>query len=296
MRRILVTGGAGFVAAHLTSELLSRGCEVALSDRTPPSVQPAGVTFHPADLTNSSEMMHLVASVRPDAIVHLGAISFVPEAARNPALLLDVNVKGTTYLLEGMRLHAPKARFLFVSTAQVLGEKLSHYASSKFAAEQMVENLGRMQNLDWLVARPANHTGPAQTARFVVPSFVEQAVKIRSGNLDHFTVGNLEAVRDFTDVRDVVRAYCLLLEKGETGGSYTIGSNQRLSMGELLAKIQKLVGVQAPAEVDPKLWRPTDASPVLDVSRITSLGWRPAISLDQTLCDMIDQAGLKVEG
>lgn len=285
--KVLVTGGAGFVAAHLARELRAHEYEVVLSDRLPPAVQTEGFEFCPADLTKSGDVLRLVESVRPDAIVHLGAISFVPDAARDLDLLVNVNVNGTTNMLVAMGLYAPKARFLFVSSAQVLSEKLSHYAASKYAAEQMVENLGRLRQLDWLVARPANHTGPGQSPRFVVPSFLNQAVRIRLGTLDHFTVGNLDAVRDFTDVRDVVRAYRVLLERGKTGESYTIGSNQRLSIGELLAKTQDLAGIQAPIVVDPKLWRPTDESPVLDTAKILSLGWKSEIDLDQTLLDML---------
>lgn len=286
--KILITGGAGFAAGHLRRELMTAGHSVVLTDVVE--------SLHPdcrcVDLADRDTVRNLIAEVRPDAVAHLGAISFVPEAAKDPGLLERVNVGGTENLLRAMvevgipRRERDLPTFLFVSTAQVYNTPLSAYAKSKLSAEAVVGHYCR-EGVDAVIARPANHTGPGQSLKFVVPSFVNQATDIRLGRRERFVVGNLESVRDFTDVRDVVKAYRLLLEKGEAGRVYTIGSNCRLKIGELLQLIAEQAGVSSAADVDPKLWRPTDASKELDVSLVTELGWKAEIPIGQTLRDMM---------
>lgn len=276
--RVLVTGGAGFVAAHLQRELRVAGCEVFMTDCRKASWI--------ADLTQPAEVGRMFEEIRPDACVHLGAISFVPDAARDSESLRRVNVGGTANVVAAMRQVVPHARLLFVSSAQVSGDRRSAYAESKLEAEKLVMK-AVAEGFDAVVARPANHTGPGQPAKFVVPSFVRQAFEIKAGRQTGFVVGNLDSVRDFTDVRDVARAYRMLLEKGERGCCYAIGSNQRLTMRELLARIREIVGVEgASVEVDENLWRPTDASPMLDISAMAVLGWKAEIPLNRTLSDM----------
>lgn len=288
--KILVTGGAGFVARHLTVELSSAGHEVWLSDR-------ADIDFPnyvKADLADSEEIYGLVSSVKPEAVVHLGAISFVPEAAKDGRLLNRVNVDGTQYLIESfLALGQPRRerdlpRFLFASTAQVYQQNHSAYALSKMSGEALVFHYNR-EGLDGVVARPANHTGPGQSEKFVLPSFIRQALEIKAGMRGFFTVGNLDSVRDFTDVRDVVRAYRLILEKGEATNVYQVGSAARFTMRELLAKVASAVGVRAECEIDKALWRPTDEAPLLNTEPLRLLGWQPRISLDKTIADMIER-------
>jgi len=279
--KVLVTGGAGFVARHLAAELASGGNEVWLSD----CLDVALPNYRRADLADEADVRGLVAEVRPEAVVHLGAISFVPDAAKDPSLLERVNVGGTRNLLEAL-LAVDMPRFLFASTAQVCLKNPSAYAESKMAGEGLVLHAFR-EGGDAFVARPANHTGPGQSDRFVVPSFIRQAREIKSGRRRCFTVGNLDSVRDFTDVRDVARAYRIMLERAKPGEVYAIGSPVRLSMRELLGKVADAVGVPCDYEVDASLWRPADASPELDTSAIRELGWQPQFTLDDTLADMI---------
>ena len=278
--KVLVTGGAGFAARYLRMELVSAGYDVVLTDVV-------GDGVFSADLTDAVAMRHLVADIRPDACVHLGAISFVPDATRDSDRLMRVNVGGTGNLLAALAAEVPGARVLFVSSAQVQARPLSAYAASKLEAESVV---GRIQNLDTVIARPANHTGPGQNPKFAIPSFIRQAQEILRGERKGFSVGNLESVRDFSDVRDVVRAYRILLEKGERAGVYAISSGNRFSMGEMLDMICRLMHVDAPRVIDPMLFRPTDASPVLDTKPIRSLGWEPMYSMEQTLRDMKEMA------
>ena len=291
--KVLITGGAGFVARHLLMELTSSGNEVWLSDCRDVDLP----NYRKADLTNADAIFKLVDEVRPDAIVHLGAISFVPDAAKDPTFLKRVNEGGTQNLLKAFaeikQPHRPgdMPQFLFVSTAQVYMEKLSAYAMSKMSGEALVFHYCH-EGVDGVIARPTNHTGPGQNEKFVVPSFIRQALEIKAGCRRCFTVGNLDSVRDFTDVRDVVRAYRILLEKGRPTGVYTIGAPRHLTMRELLIKVAELVGVPTDYEVDTALWRPPDASPVLNTEAIRKLGWEPRFTLDDTLIDMIAHANL----
>ncbi len=286
--KVLITGGAGFVASHLVRELTTAGYDVWLTD-----CQEADLpNYRKADLTDKEAIFKLVDEVRPDAVVHLGAISFVPDAAKDRKLLERVNEGGTQNVLNALvaarlpRRFRDLPQFLFVSTSQVYMRKPSAYAISKMSGEAMAFHYCH-EGVDGVIARPANHTGPGQSEKFVVPSFIRQALEIKAGRRRCFTVGNLDSVRDFTDVRDVVRAYRLLLEKGVATGVYAIGNSNYLSMRELLTKVAKMVGVPVDYEVDPVLWRPTDVSVELDTTPIRGLGWEPQFTLDETLADMI---------
>lgn len=289
--RVLLTGGAGFVSRYLAAGLCSAGYEVWRTDCRDAKLP----NYRKVDLTDREGVRELVAEVRPDAVVHLGAISFVPDAARNGDMLERVNVGGTRNLLKALVSVKPqnrpdwRPRFLFVSTAQVYMKDLSSYAMSKMAGEALALQYCR-EGIDAVIARPANHTGPGQDAKFVVPSFIRQALEIKAGGRSRFMVGNLDSIRDFTDVRDIARAYRLLLERGKTTGVYAIGSSNHLPMRELLAKIARAVGVPNAHEVSPLLWRPSDTSVPLDTAAIHALGWRPHFTLDATISDMVSAA------
>ena len=279
--KVLVTGGAGFVAGHLRAELCSAGHDVVLSDILDEPLP----NYIKADLTDREAILKMVDDVRPDAVVHLGAISFVPEAEESPERLKMINLGGTENLLDGIKRSVPGAKLIFASTALVLGGELTPYAAMKLAAEGVVAQFG-WEGYSAIIARPANHTGPGQSEKFVVPAFVRQAIDIKVGKRDHFTVGNLDSIRDFTDVRDVVRAYRMLLESREAKGAYSICSDCRMRIRQLLETIADIVGVKPVFKVDEKLWRPTDVAQVIDTTRIKALGWRPEIPIEQTIRDM----------
>lgn len=290
---VLVTGGAGFVAGHLARALAVRGHAAVLTDAvSAPSVRVA-------DLTDPDALQELVAETRPDACVHLGAVSFVPDGAADEERLRQINVEGTRNLCAALKGGSPRAKLLFVSTAQVYGapghedgrildesaelHPSSAYARSKCAAEEIV----RASGLAACIVRPANHTGPGQNCRFVVPSFVRQALEIKAGRVNRFVVGNLASVRSFMDVRDVAAAYVQILERGEPGTIYNLDGEERLTMGDLLARIQQLVGLDAPIVVNPAYYRPTDFALRLSTARIRRLGWIPKFTMDETLRAMI---------
>ena len=305
--RVLVTGAAGFVGHHLVRELESSGHEVATTDALQPDAPAAhGLPdYSTADLRDGESMRALVRATRPDAVVRLAGVSFVPDGARDPSLALTVNIGGTWTLAEALAAEAPRARLLFVSTAQVYGtipspaplreesplRPLSLYAVTKVAGESLLLARHAAGTLDAVVARPGNHTGPGQTPKFVAPAFARQVLSAKRGEIAALRVGNLDSIRSFADVRDVVRAYRLLLERGASGGVYNVASPANVRIGDLLDRLRALAGCDAPVETDPALWRPTDACPDLDVSRLRAdTGWAPAFSLDDTLRDLLADA------
>ena len=306
-RRVLVTGAAGFVGGHLVRELLAAGHEVATTDALPAG-HPATAAlpdYAPADLRDPAALRALVRATRPDAAIHLAAISFVPDAAKDPALLEAVNVGGPCNLAEALLAEAPAARMLFISSAQVygaaaepgapaLGEDApiapdTPYARSKAAAERALARLAAERGLRLVVVRPANHTGPGQSPKFVAPAFARQALAAARGELREIRVGNLDSVRDFSDVRDVARAYRLALERGADGALYNVSSGALLRIGDLLSRLLALAGAAGtPVVPDPALYRPTDAVPALSTARLRAdTGWEPAIPIDRTLRDLL---------
>lgn len=299
--RILVTGAAGFVAGHLVPELLAHGHEVFATDVAPSA--PSMPSYRQCDLCDAAAIGSLVAGIAPDACIHLAGITFVPDAARDPGRLYAVNVGGTLNALEAVRAANAKARFLFVSTAQVYGctserddtplteeapvYPLSQYAISKVAGEAAVRAFGRFKGLEVFIARPSNHTGRGQSPKFVAPSLVGQAMAIKRGERKAFSAGNLASGRDFSDVRDVVAAYRTIIERGARGETYNISSAPRITIAELLDAIKRECGIDAPVETNPDFVRPTDFSRVLDTSKLRALGWKPAHPLSDTIASMI---------
>ena len=298
--RVLVTGATGFVARYLVPELEAHGHEVFTTCLSPKA---DGLPHYaPLDICDANAVDSLVSAIRPEACVHLAGVSFVPDAARDPGRLYAVNIGGTLNVLDALASAVPGGKFLFASTAQVYGctfnpddapvsesaplSPLSPYAISKVAGEAAVHAYGEYRGLRTFVARPSNHTGPGQTTKFVVPSFIEQAKANKRGERKAFTAGNLASGRDFSDVRDVVAAYRIILEKGAPGETYNISGAPRVTISALFDEIRRIAGVDAPVETNPDLCRPTDFARVLDTSKVRALGWHPTHTLADTLRDM----------
>lgn len=301
--RILVTGVCGFVGRHLTHELTRQGHQViGLDIGTAPAWLPQP-SFISASITDADALEKAVTSTQPDACIHLAAWAFVPSGSVDPARIFDINLVGTTNILEAFRKAAPSARILFISTSHVYGMRKraeaiheedllgpdTFYAVSKAAADQCCLLYAKQYGMPIMVARPHNHIGPGQSPKFSLSSFARQVAAIRDGAPPSMKVGNLDNRRDFTDVRDIVRAYRLLIEKGIPGKAYNIASGHEIRVGDALARLCQLAGVKPEITCDPAFYRPADENPILDTRRIRNdTGWEPVIPLDTTLKDILN--------
>ncbi len=303
--RILVTGASGFVGRYLARDLSEHGHIVIgldISFADPPSYCRETIV---ADLADASRIHDVFRSVRPDACVHLGGIAFVPAADIDPFRVLAINTLGTVHVLDAARSNVPQCRVLTVSSGQVYGpgsaygpaldedsplRPVSLYAISKAAADLATLGYARHYGLWAITARPNNHTGPGQSPSFAVPSFARQVRAIaRGASPPVLRVGNIESRRDILDVRDVVTAYRLLIEKGRPGLAYNIAANRDIRIGDILMELCRLADIHPRVETDPSLFRPPDSSPVLSIERLKrDTGWSPTIPLEKTLRDVLE--------
>jgi GDP-4-dehydro-6-deoxy-D-mannose reductase len=280
---ILVTGGQGFVGGHLLAQLGERAVAVDV------------------DVTDAEAVTRAVATAAPDAVVHLAALSSIADSWGEAAEVWRVNVLGTVNILEAVRAGAPAARVLAVSTGQVYGDAeqiptteespvaaLSPYAASKAAAELACAS----SNLDVVIARPFQHEGPGRDERFAVGSWAAQIARAEESGGGTVRVGDLSSKRDLTDVRDVGRAYELLLDSSVPADTYNVASGRAVEMREVLDLLVGLAKVPIEVAHDPARSRPSDLSVVCgDASRLrAATGWEPMIPLEQTLADTLDAA------
>ncbi len=289
--RVLVTGARGFVGRHLVAHLRERGDEIVEVDRE-------------VDVTDGEAMASAVAEAAPEAVCHLAALSHVGDSWRDPEAAERVNVGGTAHLLAALRHAGLDALTLLVSSAEVYGivepgelpltearppRPVSPYGRSKLEAEQVAREAARQFAQRVVVARPFNHVGPGQARSFVVPALISRLLEAREEGRAVVAVGDLSARRDFTDVRDVVRAYRGLLEHGRPGETYHVASGHDVAIGELATELVERLAPGVRLEVDPALVRPVEV-PVLrgDASKLArATGWSPRIPLSRSLEDVI---------
>ena len=290
--RSLITGGRGFVGHWLADHLRDLGDEVVAIDRE-------------VEITDPAALLAAMSSAAPDAIYHLAAMTHVGESWEEPLQVLEVNIIGTAAVLAAARQCGTDPKVLITSSAEVYGAvtdpgrlplhegsstaPLTPYAASKLAAEAVVaqSHLGYGQHV--ITVRPFNHIGPGQIPNFAVPALAKRIVDADRRGAATIPVGNLSARRDFTDVRDVVRAYRLLIERGRPGEVYNVCSGRDVSIREIADGLLSLAGTTLEFEVDPTLVRPVEV-PVLrgDPARLMdATGWKPEIPLDQTLADVL---------
>jgi len=256
------------------------------------------------DVADPDSIGAAVAAARPEAIYHLAAISNVGESWEFPAEVLRVNVLGTASVLSAAREQPEPPVVLVVSSAEVYGavgpdelpidetaplRPLSPYAASKAAAEQLALQAWRGYGQPVIVVRPFNHVGPGQAPTFAVSALAKRIVEAQRTGASSVAVGTLTARRDFTDVRDVVRAYRSLVVEGTTGETYNVCSGHDVAVSEVAQRLRALAGADVELVTDPSLVRAVDL-PVLrgDYQRLAhDTGWKPEIPLDDTLADVL---------
>lgn len=287
---MLVTGSNGFVGSWLLRHLDECGDDVV---PLPPEV----------DITDASHLREVVIATQPDAIVHLAAQADVLASWRDPRGTFAVNAGGTLNLLEAAADCPRPPRVLAVSSAEVYGrvpaedmpigehrpfDPVTPYAASKCAAELLALQAWHGRGLEVIRVRPFNHTGPGQSPAFVVPGLARQVAEAVREGAGSIKVGNLAARRDLSDVRDVVRAYRLLLEVGEPGEVYNVCQGHSVAIAEVAQRLLEAAGAELSLVPDPSRFRPVDVPDVWgDPGRLrTRTGWTPRIDLAQTIADV----------
>ena len=312
--KVLVTGADGFVGRFLVRRLLDDGRDVYAAVQPGAGQLPNGFTdaersairWLPLELTDADSVRQSVG-LPYDAVVHLAAVASGPEALRDPGYAWSVNAAGTARVVQALAEARREGRgdpqVLIVSTAEVYGRgdgsprretdplaPCSPYAASKVGAEAAALEAWRRTGLRVVVARAFPHTGPGQDDRFVVPAFVRRLKFAKQVGAPVVKVGNLEPVREFLHVLDIVEAYARLLVKGTSGEAYNVASGQGISLEDLLFKLAELAGVRPIVEADPELMRPADVPHLVgDATKLRSAtGWAPRYSLETTLRQVFD--------
>jgi GDP-4-dehydro-6-deoxy-D-mannose reductase len=303
--RVLVLGARGFVGRHLVGLLRERGHEVVPADREPHE------DALPVDVADPLAVRAAFELARPEAVAHLAAQAFVPAALADPAGTFAVNAGGTLNVLEAARAQAQggaAARVLVVSSAEVYGAQppgayplrettaprpANPYAASKLGAEALAQAYARAYGLEAVVTRAFNHIGPGQDERFAVAGFAAQIARAAAGRGPLVEVGNLEAARDFLDVRDVCAAYALLLEgAGEPGELYNVASGSATTLEDVLRQLVQIARVPVEIREDPARMRPADVPlSTGDAAKLrAATGWAPRIPLAAALRAVYDDA------
>ncbi len=302
--KALITGSTGFVGPYLKKELEGHGYKVfGLARNNPENFE----NVFRGDIRDSNFVNQAVKKILPDEVYHLAGFSSVKKSFEDPELTMEINLGGTKNLLEAITKFCPCTKILIVSSTDVYGKpkhvpiseneethETSPYSKSRIAQEKLVKEY---DSLNIIISRSFSHTGPGQQEIFVLSDFVKQVIDIEKGIKKPIVfTGNISFIRDFSDVRDVVRAYYLLLLKGKRGETYNVGSGIGYKLRELLEKIIDLSKIKIEIKQDESKMRPVDiAELVADISKIeTSTGWKPIYSIDRTICDLLDYWRLKL--
>lgn len=306
MNKGLVIGAAGFVGKYLIEAMHSDGMEVYATKLPHEKLETSHAQVMDLDIMDKEAVAALLFEVRPDYIFHLAAQSSVGLAWKNPGLTVDVNIKGSLNVMDAVRelFYAP--RVLLIGSGEEYGHILpgetpisetnairpgNIYAATK-ACQNMIGNIYyRAYDMRLMMVRAFNHIGPGQASTFVVSDFCRQVAEIEKGIREPvMMVGNLAAKRDFTDVRDVVKAYVSLIQLGEPGETYNVGSGKAREIRSILELIVSQSDREIRIEVDPNKIRPVDV-PIIeaDITKLNRLtGWRPRIPLEQTVRETLD--------
>lgn len=302
--RVLVTGADGFVARHAIPLFPAAGAEVSGTVLRREQSADLSIPLQTLDITDAAACRAVIDATRPTHVLHLAAASSVSWSFAHPEDTLRVNVEGTRNLLEACTALSSPPRVLVVGSSEEYGPNdghplpelplanlhpLSPYAESKVKVEELIEADARFRSFT-VRTRSFPHFGPGQRQGFFAADVASQLAAIAAGDAPPvLRVGNLDAVRDYTDVRDVVRAYQLLLERGTAGEAYNVCSGRGTKIRELLETFIRLADVRVRLEQDPQKMRPTEV-PILvgDNQKLrAATGWSPLIPLPQTLQDTL---------
>lgn len=313
--RFFVSGISGFAGSYLAERLLDDGHVVTgaardagwigelqrrYGDRFPASA------VELCDVRDGARLREALRRAEPDGVFHLAAVAFVPRSFDRPTLAYEVNFLGTVELLDAVAEVAPRARVILVTSGEVYGSidvdrdlpiteaqplrPLSPYSVAKAAADLAGFQAFASRSLDVVRVRPFNHTGPRQAPHFVCSEFARALAAAECGaGPKRLLVGNLDVERDFGDVRDVVRGYAALFERGVSGEAYNLGSGRAISVRDVLETLRAQCRVRVEIETDPTKVRPRETRRVFaSIAKIEeATGWRPKMPLEQTLGDLM---------
>jgi len=306
--KALIIGGAGFVGDYLIDHLLHDwGWSIIVTKLEHETLEPKdGIFVYNLDILNKNAITNLLKEVRPDYIFHLAAQSSVSLSWKNPSLTIDVNIKGSVNVLDAIRELDYNPRTLLIGSGEEYGRILPDeapiiesnslrpgniYAATK-TCQNMIGNIyATAYQMDIIMVRAFNHIGPKQSPIFVVADFCKQVAEIEKGIKEPILyVGNLSAKRDFTDVRDVVRAYSLLIQKGKAGETYNVGSGKAISIENILKIILSHSTYSIEVKIDKDKIRPLDI-PIIepDINKLVDCaGWSTNISLENTILETLN--------
>ncbi|AMD95118.1 GDP-mannose 4,6-dehydratase [Leptotrichia sp. oral taxon 847] len=302
--KALITGVDGFVGKYLSEYLLKQKYEVygtTISEK----YKNEKIKIYKMNLLDEKEVNKVIKMIKPDKIFHLAGQSAVGLSWEKPVLTVNINVNGTLNLLEAVRNYSKDSKILIVGSSDQYGpikpeecpikeskiqNPQSPYGVSKKAQEEMCKLYVNAYHTNIIMVRAFNHIGAGQSTNFVVADFASKIAQIEKGSEPVLKVGNLETFRDFTDVRDIVRGYSLLLEKGKIGEIYNIGSGKEVKVSEILKKLISMSKKEIKIEIDPNKFRPVDVPLVVcDNSKIKKdTGWETEFLIDDTLEEVLE--------
>ena len=304
--RVLVTGASGFAGQHLLRHLVDQGDSVFGVVRSAGGAElPSGVAPYSADLRDRLAVQTVVRVVRPEAVYHLAAHSSSRQSLEDPWGTIANNMRAQMTLFDALLAEGLRPRCLVVGSSEEYGavgpehlptaedaplRPVTPYAVSKVSQDVLAYQYFAQHSLPTICVRPFTHTGPGHDPRFIVPSFAQQIAEIENGIRPPILhVGNLEAERDFTDVRDIVRGYRLVLRHGTPGEVYNLGWGIAVRIGDLLEELLRMSSMRIRVVVDPDRYRPADVPrQQANITKVQSCtGWHPEIPLQTTLRDTL---------
>lgn len=303
---ILITGGTGFVGSHLVEELIAQQYKnIHVTNISSHGGYVANLLapnqIHQVDLTNQQATFELIEKLQATQIYHLAATAAVGSSYEAEKETLENNLVLQLNLLHAVKQFTPKAKILAIGSALVyqpqdkpLDENtplgpVNPYAVSKVIQDMLAYNYQQTHHLNIIRVRPFNHIGERQAPGFVIADFASQIVKIEQGLQDKIMVGNLNSIRDFSDVKDIVKAYILLMNQGEIGETYNLGSGRGYSIQAMLEMLISLAQVKIKVEVDPQKFRPLDTAQIIaDNHKVKTLGWQETKDIKPTLARILN--------